>query len=182
MTMTKSRISRSLLAGTVLTAAPITALNAATITETIDFTPNPNIPFALPVGTTQVDGTIGFNGDQSDAFLFEGLGAGTYTLTFTSDSFCGGVVAYSNVGILSNLGTYGTGCESVLATVFSTGTVPANGKLVVSVQNEEGAASYSVSLTAPLAETETVPEPSTFAAGLLAGGAMLWRRRRAKAN
>lgn len=177
--MTKSRLSRTLLAGTVLTAAPVTALHAATITESADFSGNQSLPFNLPVGTTVVNGTIG-GGDVDDYFLFQGLGAGTFTLTLTSDTLCGAAIAYTSSG--TQLGSFGGSCESVLSPeLVATGAVPGDGKLLVRLVNEEGAAAYSVSLDAPLAET--VPEPSTFAAGLLAGGgAMLWRRRRAKSN
>jgi hypothetical protein len=207
----KSKISiesfaKGLLATTCLTVAAGSTAIAGTITEgtgpaPADFSNVAN-GFQLPVGTTQVFGSLTGEGvDPADWFEFTGLTPGaSFTLT-------GGYpTSGAELGILMSLFTDG---GTLLAShtletalgggAFSfSGNVPGEGKLDVQLQfkNVEGEggseifpggpnpSNYVVNLSTGSVEGAATPEPSTMGlagAGMAIGAsALAWRRRRQK--
>jgi hypothetical protein len=179
------KFAHALLATTCLSLGG-GAASAATITESTppapsDF-PNSFPGYLLPVGTTQVFGSISPGGDQ-DWFGFQGLQAGqTFSLLgkYNPEGQESGTrfFTYNTGSVLIGSGNAGPGEATLEGGGFSvTGTIPGNGEIIVEIASE-GTSNYEMDLTAPLAES-TAPEPGTFiTTGLAIAGALAWRRKR----
>jgi hypothetical protein len=173
-TLNLKKLSRHLLATTCLTFFAGVAGATTTFTESTDF-PNSAPGTTLPVGTTEVVGTLTIGSDVSDWFIFTGLLPGA---PFT-------VAASDNIGA-DQIDVYDPSNTSSPLTGFfffgvspntGTGTVPADGQLEAHVylsSSEVSNNTYTIDLTASLA-----PEPGTvwtLASGF--AGALVLRRRR----
>jgi len=178
------KLARTLLATTCLTGASSGVALGSVITEGLspapgDF-PNTANGYALPVGTTQVNGAISLTTDPADWFEFTGLlGGSSFSLRATAPG-----TAYSD-----NLTLQSDTSVNIAGPIdFSHGnpanlgplTVPADGNLVVGITQGEGGGNYTIILNGTLAPTGT-PEPATFAGvGLALAGALAWRRKRSQ--
>ena len=176
------KLARALLGTTCLMVATGTAF-ATTFTETTDF-PNTAPGTVLPVGTTQVNGSVNISTDMSDYFEFVGLlpsslcnlqatPTGTGYSDLVSVQTSGGTVL-AGPTLLSQ--TTGGGVSSV---TFINLTMPSDGKVVVDISQFEGGGPYTVTLNANLASAPT-PEPFTLSTSLLGLGAAEALRRRRK--
>lgn len=173
----RKNLRLALLAGTCLgTNASLS--NAATVTETTDFSNNlaGALSSPLPIGTDVVNGTVTSVSDAADFVVFTNLLSGSaFTLSFTMDN----AFDLANFDSLNTGGTH----EGSPAAVFGqnsavfTGTVPVDGKLVAQVGYSESiAGAYTINLAAT-----TVPEPnSAVLAALGVSAAALRRSRRIK--
>ena len=168
------KFARHLLTTTCLTAAAAGVASAGTINESsvpgADFGNTFGVANVLPVGT---DGVIGgVNTSDNDFFRFSGLlGGGAYTLTGVYTGFATYSILNSSQGVL-NPGQSNPASFS--------GTIPGDGILVVSVQQNEQLGTYDLTLAAPQAPGG-VPEPATLTGvGLGLAGAWALRRKRAK--
>jgi PEP-CTERM motif len=172
-TLNLKKLTRHLLATSCLTVFAGIAGASTTYIESTDF-PNSPPGTTLPVGTTEVQGTLSTGSDLSDWFLFTGLlPGGSFTIS--------GVVS---IGTLpSNSVQVWNAAHTVEQFSFSMppgsggGTVPGDGQLLVAVSasSVEFNGGYTIDLSAPLA----TPEPGTLAtlgAGLI--GAVAIRRRK----
>ncbi len=172
------KIARHLLATTCLTAAAAGVAGATTFTESTDFSNTFAGANALPIGTDVVNGSLfgSLAPDNDDYFQFSGLLAGSsFSLSASTPDtgWFGNFFVFSSSQ--SQIGSAQPLQNATPANVG--GIVPLDGILVVDVGLVEGfgAAAYTVSLTAPLAQT---PEPSTLAGvGLGLAGALALRRR-----
>ncbi len=158
------KLARHLLTTTCLTAAATSVAHAGTINETVDFSNTFGGANALPVGTTEVLGSINPQND-TDFFQFTGLlGGGSYSLA----GFYEGSL---KVGLLDSANTFLHSLANNPPTF--TGTVPGDGILVVEVAGNEQIAAYDLQLTAQ----SGTPEPSSVAA-VATGLAGAWALRR----
>lgn len=177
------RLARTLLATTCLTCATGGVAFSSSITEGTSPAPsdfsNVTPGFALPVGTTNVNGSI--SPTDTDFFEFTGLvGGGTFSLTATAT---GGATYSDNITVLSDTGATiapAICCSSFFSgfpATFSSQLIPADGNIVVKISPSEGGGAYTVDLTAPLA----TPEPSTLGVvGLALASALGIRRKRTR--
>lgn len=177
------RLARTLLATTCLTCATGGVAFSSIITEGTSPAPSdfPNVTpgFALPAGTTKVNGSI--SPTDIDFFEFTGLvGGGTFSLTATAT---GGNTYANNIAVLSDTGTTiaPTPCcasfFSGFPVTFSSQLIPADGNIVVQISPSEGGGAYTIDLTAPVA----TPEPSTLGVvGLVLASALGIRRKRTR--
>ena len=168
------KLARHLLATTCLTAAA-GAAHAATVSEPPDFGNSFAVATSLPVGTTNVVGTMPF-GDPADYFKFNGLLPGSaFSFDLHLNSSTGGPTLNgqdsSQNSLFSPITLSGSNTD-----FFGNGTVPADGMLIISLrQSVESNADYTGSLSAQLAGA---PEPGTLAtAGIALAGALALRRR-----
>jgi hypothetical protein len=184
----KSRLVRSLLASTCLTAACGVTATAGTITEgtppaPADFGSTFGTATLLPVGTTQVFGflgPLGEGGDPNDWFEFQGLAPGTsFSIIGNNTTHNEASFQFSVFNSSDSLLTGPTAME--FGGDPAGGTVPSNGILVVNTHEYEHfdgptVGEYEVTLTA---ETSSTPEPGTIATvGLGAAALLAWRRKR----
>ena len=175
------RFRRSLLATTCLSVGVGGSATAGAITEgtapaPADF-PNSSPGTLLPLGTTIVFGTLTGGGDLQDWFEFQGLsGLTPFTLLGQYNPLGLERGTHFSVFNSSNSLIGSTTLEGFGGTV--SGTIPADGNLIVEVNGAVLSAPYEMALTASLGAQ--APEPGTLAtAGLAIAGALAWRRKRA---
>ncbi len=186
---------RHLVTTTCLTIGPIGAAIAGTIVEgtppaPVDF-PDTFPGYLLPVGTTTVLGSLSSD-DLADWFTFQGL-----TGSFSVNAFwpAGAIEQYMRYAVFDTSGSQlASGTLEVLGGVKPplTGTVPADGEIVVGVYHPyvgsfegfsqagvgalEGSSPPSVGYQVDV----TTPEPTSLALlSLPAAGLLAWRRRKA---
>ena len=177
------KLARALLGTTCLTVATGTAF-ATTFTETTDF-PSTAPGTVLPVGTTQVNGSINFSTDQRDYFEFVGLlpnSSFSLQATATATGYSDGVSVQNSGGTLlaQPMLLLQVSSSNIINANFTNLTVPSDGDVVVGISQFEGGGPYTVTINANLASAPT-PEPFTLSTSLLglgAAAAEALRRRR----
>lgn len=158
---------RRLLTATCLTAVSANAAQATLVTESTDFGNSFAERTLLPVGTDVVTGVVGPSSDPDDFFQLSGL---TPLAPFNVD-FLGSVTNLDVGGeVLDSSGaSFGIGGFHTVPLDIS-GTVPADGILVLRTFYSEGGP-YQVTTT-------VIPEPATSTLLTLGLGALGWRRRK----
>jgi hypothetical protein len=182
-----NRLTRSLMASTCLTMVSATGAMATTFNESSapgGVFPNTGPGFALPVGTTIVNGSL-FGENVYNFFEFTGLPAGELAV-FGSTS-PGGQFGDTFSVFTSGLSLLTEGALPTALGFLDGGVVPPDGDLVIGVgSHTETASNYTIEIEVVPTHTESpglpgVPEPSgLLGTGLaVAAGALAWRRRRA---
>jgi hypothetical protein len=156
-------------------------------TETTDFSGTPTTPFLLPVGTSQVNGSVGGT-DEVDFFEFMGLAGGSpFTLVVQN-------INLSEIAteVLSDTQTVLVGPTVLSAAIVTvlTGTVPLDGNLEVGIaeiiaqgggQQPQGVGSSGQNPT-ELYSVTLAPEPGTLGILGLGLGVLFYQRTRSKAS
>jgi hypothetical protein len=174
----------------VLLALGAIAQAGTLYTETTDFSDNPATPFLLPLGTSQVIGSVG-GPDDADFFEFQQLvGGSPFTIVAQNTT----ADATTVIEILTDAAVVLIGPSFLNGTTLETftGTVPVDGNLVVGIgaeeaesggQNPQGGPISSGQNPAVFYSVTLAPEPGTLAIlGLGLGGLLFYQRTRSKAS
>lgn len=167
------------LIGTIcLTLAVAAPATAGTITETTDFSTDEYSPTILPNGIDTVFGIVSddLDLDWVDAFSFQNIAAGDYTLTFSTDGFTNTYLWLLSSPIITGSNVF---IQDTINSPYHF-TLTAPGSVTVAVELNSMVMTYYSVTIAPDAPSG-VPEPSTFLLGAagLAGALALHRKRRA---